>query len=221
MAHLTRFQSWLDRLLQCYALKLPTPRSSSLLTGALGLVVLSTHVIRNTSTLEALTSHLETISKVDHDAGPWILDRLQRLLTCHGPSLNLRLQMYSNIILDAESRQLQQVAVSALANELECIHEKGMTAPHDLQVLFTSLHDTVNQTFCDLAGRREFVNAVLRLRGCILPLKLKSDQDLNSPDARSDLNKLVSSMSSAMRDETVRLPSYPFLLVSPSSANDS
>ena len=174
---------------------------------ALTFLVLAPKVIQNKTTPEDFHQLLESVSIVDTDAAPAVLERMQEMLVAHKASEPLRLRLYAAVIQETKSHRIRQVAISALADTLEAVYEKTSEIPHDLEFLHV-LSPVLEQAAADRSGNRELVNAILHLQGCILPLRIKSADDLISADVQSQLERLFQAIAFAMQDETVCIRSF-------------
>jgi hypothetical protein len=175
-------------------------RAAPLLLRALAFFNMSREIIEKTSTATELCLLLETLSNIDADAGSWLLERLPAALGRHRSSESLRLELYCCAIQASIPFRVKQCAISGLADQLECMHKSSSSVlDGGLLSMLTSLADPLEKAISDKAGNRDVVNAAVHLQGCIVPL-MDSQKDTT---ANPRLRKLICSLESALRDETV------------------
>lgn len=175
---------------------------------ALAFLVLTTQVLQDKTTPEGFSRLLESVSDADPDAAPAVLNRVHEMLVSHKASEPLRLRLYASVIQETKSHRIRQIAVSALADTLQAAFERNSEIPEDLEFL-KSLSLILEQAAADRSGNRELVNAILHLQGCILPLRIKTAEDLSVADVQSQLERLLQAMAFAIQDETVCFLTLP------------
>ncbi|OJD11200.1 hypothetical protein AJ78_07986 [Emergomyces pasteurianus Ep9510] len=181
----------------------PIPKSSFLLLRALSISKISLLLVHNSS-LEDLLVFMSSISDIDTDTACWLLSHIHYSFSSHKRSQVQRVKFYASMIKGTSSQQIQLTITSNLADDLMLLFEKHSLIPDEFDSLQRCILSADIPENHDVSVRnRDMVNASLRLRGCLLALKMLSfDAPEISVEFRTSLDKWTQSLCFAISDET-------------------
>ena len=149
------------------------------------------------------------VSKFDADVSSWILQQLPELLAGTHQYRKTLIDLYCSVIIGDHSTDAKSLASANLATILEEILATSGDDIVSYDLPYTLLMKSFKPDSDIQQWNRHSTDAELRLMGCLLALRILSNEDGSSTDLKGELRQWVIKLRSALSEETVRLTLQP------------
>lgn len=143
------------------------------------------------------------ISQFDADAGSWVLEQLPEHLAGVTKYRKPLVKLYSSIIQRDHPAASRTLAAANLATVLEEMLASFSTDISELSLPCEELERCFNPVSDIKQWNRHATDAEVRLQGCLLALRASSTQEKSVSYLKSDLQRWVIKLRSALSEETV------------------
>lgn len=178
-----------------------TTRACALLRRALAwcniLKMLSSHQ------WERLPEFYQGVSEYDADVGRWVLEKLHETIEKDMRYRKPLAELYSSTILGNARPDVKTMAASNLASILENLLSSQSDALSNILLPWDAIMDAFRPEKNIEVWNREATDAELRLRGCLLAIRLSLDHQQAPSLLEKDIRSLTIKLQSALSEETV------------------
>jgi hypothetical protein len=152
---------------------------------------------------EQLPEFYQGVSQFDADVARWISEQLHETIGEEERYRKPLADLYSSIILGASRPDVKTMAASNLASILEKLLSSQYDAVSSIGLPWEAIADAFKPEADIQIWNREATDAELRLRGCLLAIRLFLDHQNASSSFESDIRNLTIKLRSALSEETV------------------
>ncbi|KAJ5452628.1 Armadillo-like helical [Penicillium cf. griseofulvum] len=177
---------------------LSTVRSSALVRRALAWC--TTLKVLISKQWEQLPSFFAGVSQFDADVARWILEQLHESLSEDERYRQPLADLYSSVILGDSRPDVKSMAASNLASIMENLISSQPDSVSSMGLPWDTIADSFRPETDITTWNREATDAELRLRGCLLAIRLSVDQTAASFEG--DIRRWAIKLRSALSEET-------------------
>lgn len=155
---------------------------------------------------EQLPPFYREVSQFDADVARWISEQLHEIIGHDKRYMQGLAQLYSSVILDKGRPDVRTMAASNLASILETLMPSDFNSVYSMGLPWDAIANGFRPEADITSWNREATDAELRLRGCLLAIRLSSDKATLS-SLVDDVHSWTIKLRSALSEETVSSPS--------------
>ncbi|KAJ5773802.1 Armadillo-like helical [Penicillium paradoxum] len=150
---------------------------------------------------EQLATFYLGVSQFDADVARWIAEKLHETVGQNESYMQPLANLYSSVILGDSRPDVRTMAASNLASILEALLPSHLDTISSLGLPWDAIANGFRPETDITAWNREATDAELRLRGCLLAIRLSSDQKALS-SLEDDVHSWTIKLRSALSEET-------------------
>jgi hypothetical protein len=184
-------------------------RSSALLRRALAWC--TTLKLLASGQAQGLSAFYNGVSQFDADAARWISERLDEQIGTEERYRKPLADLYTSVILGTSPPYVRTIAASNLAFILEKMMASQFDGVSRLDLPWEAISNNFRPEIDIETWNREATDAELRLRGCLLAIRLAFDRKSASISFENDIHNWTIKLCSALSEETV---SFNFVALS-------
>ena len=152
---------------------------------------------------EQLPEFYQGVSQFDADVARWLSEQLHETIGEEKRYRKPLAELYSSIILGTGRPDVKTMAASNLTSILENLLSSQSNAVSSIGLPWEAIVDAFKPETNIEIWNREATDTELRLRGCLLAIRLSLDHQKASSTFESDIHNLTIKLRSALSEETV------------------
>lgn len=153
---------------------------------------------------EELPEFYHGLSAFDADAARWIAEQLDQTLGDKEAYSKPLTDLFASVILKPYRADVKTLAASNLASILEGLLSSQFEAVQDLALPWEDIDKSVRSEMNIQEWNRQSTDAELRLRGCLLAIRIGFSASQSLSQFECDLHNWVVGLRYALSEETVR-----------------
>lgn len=150
---------------------------------------------------EQLPAFFNGVSQFDADVARWVLEQLHESLSEDERYRQPLTDLYSSVILGDSRPDVKTMAASNLASIMENLISSQLDSVSSMGLPWDTIAESFRPETDITTWNREATDAELRLRGCLLAMRLSVDQTAASFEG--DVRSWAIKLRSALSEETV------------------